>query len=289
MKKVLTTLGSGTAGQTYPEESFKHIQDANQDTSNASILWKIEDAYGSYTTNDVIIVRGLKVTSGSPTAPGACVITAGTIYYNGELYESSGFNATITGSNVVLFTLPATYLGIDPTPFTDGTLKNVHSMGTCLLTQGGTGTGIKDFSVGKPIVRTRDHQVTQVATILITNAAYGSAFTTLLTGATPITLTTPNDGIARRYRVTAKLTLDNGVSASNSDYAQLRIYNTTDSVEYDHTASGKAATNSASFFDTPVMTRTVDILPNKTIAFQCYAFCGANMNGQYLVFELTEL
>ncbi len=141
-KNLIETNTTATAGQPIGAETLSFIQDAYNDPIRALI----RATMGSYTTNDKIIFDGCLVTTGNPTAAGACVITAGYIYYNGNWYYTSGFNATITGSNVVVGTITTTdYVG--PITFTDNNTYSVHEIKTIVLSQALTGSF--DFSTFK--------------------------------------------------------------------------------------------------------------------------------------------
>lgn len=142
MKTLIETNTTATAGQPVGSETLQFIQDAYNDPIGALI----RSTMGSYTTNDKIIFDGCIVTTGSPITAGACVITAGYIYYNGNWYYTSGFNATITGSNVVIGTITTTdYVG--PVTFTDNTGYSIHEIKTIVLSQAATGSF--DFSTFK--------------------------------------------------------------------------------------------------------------------------------------------
>lgn len=82
----------------------------------------------------------------STTAP-TFTISAGAIYYNGEVYLvdavtlSAGINTAIANIVVSQYVVNA-----DPVVFTDGISRNVHNIRKIVFSVGATGTGIFDFN-----------------------------------------------------------------------------------------------------------------------------------------------
>lgn len=76
-------------------------------------------------------------------------ISAGAIFYGGELFRFDGASFTAVGAQVAVMTLATTYTtsaAADPVEFTDGSSHNVHSIRKFTCSAGLTGTGEFDFS-----------------------------------------------------------------------------------------------------------------------------------------------
>lgn len=147
MKKIKTTDVTSTSRQPLLGRSISHIKEGIMENDN-SLLRAILMAVSStgYTTNDVLVLHGC-VNSGVNSGAGLTyTVSAGAVYYNGEIYQVAAANGTISGTNVVTLTITTTYQSGDPVTMTDGSLKNVHEIVTMDVGQGATGSGTIDFS-----------------------------------------------------------------------------------------------------------------------------------------------
>ena len=148
MKKIDTSFDSSVLGRPFLSRSLDHVQQAYTEIVDALT----KGLLGSYTTNDVIILYGCVFTG---TDPGARTMTAGSIYYNGEVYLVSAASFTTTGSDIPLWTIVTTYPGADPVTFSDGsTTHNVHKIIKFVLVAGPVGgsgvTGyVADYTASK--------------------------------------------------------------------------------------------------------------------------------------------
>lgn len=119
---------SGVTASGLPENSangFDYI-DALSKFINLNYLTDLVKAFiGTYTTNDLIVLYGCVVTA---NIPGTSAITAGAIYYNGNIYKVDA-NASISSpSNTLVFSVSTS---VQPNKIT--------------LTNAATGTGIADY------------------------------------------------------------------------------------------------------------------------------------------------
>jgi len=96
MKKINTSNVSSTARQPFYGRSLQHIQDGYTEALNSICKRLIP----GYTTNDVVILEGLVDTG---TAGVDYNISAGSIYYNGEVYQIPATGVlTIAANEAVL-------------------------------------------------------------------------------------------------------------------------------------------------------------------------------------------
>jgi hypothetical protein len=219
MKKIIN-YATSTSKQPFLGRSVEHMQQGISETAD-SIM---KNLIRNYTTGDVVIIEGLLVTSGSPTAAGACTITAGSVYYNGEVYQVAAFSGTITGSNVIVLTVDiSTFQAGDPVQNTDGNNYYVHRIDKMVMSQGATGSGTKDFSALKTIKRISN----QIALTTTSNVSSGAGYADMST----MTYTTPNDGITRDWLILYKGEVS--TLASTNIQLTVRIYNVTTSTVLD--------------------------------------------------------
>ncbi len=75
-------------------------------------------------------------------------ITAGAVFYQGEIFIVPATSFTATGTNVGIFQIVTTQFttNADPVTFTDLTVRNVHNIRQVQIVQGASGSGIADFS-----------------------------------------------------------------------------------------------------------------------------------------------
>lgn len=145
MRKIDTTNVSSTARQPFYGRSLQHIQDGYTEALNSICKALIHN----YTTNDVIILDGLVDTG---TAGVDYNISAGSVYYNGEVYQIAATGVLTIASNVAVMTITTTYQPGDPSLFSNGVSYNVHQIRTGVIALGTSGTGTKDYSDFKRLV-----------------------------------------------------------------------------------------------------------------------------------------
>lgn len=91
---------------------------------------------------DVTVLTGCV----NSATPANYAISAGSVYYNGEIFEVPVFSGTAGGGQVPILTLQTTYRAGDPVLYTDGTSHNTHANRKLVWSFGTSGLGIKDFS-----------------------------------------------------------------------------------------------------------------------------------------------
>jgi hypothetical protein len=97
-----------------------------------------------YSTGTMYILNGL-VNSGSGSN---YIVTAGSVFYNGEVYLVDAATFTLTGANVAIAALVVTYFtaaNADAVQFTDGIARNVHEIRKVSITQGLAGSGLANY------------------------------------------------------------------------------------------------------------------------------------------------
>ena len=117
-------------GQPIPVRSILHIQQAYTEIVNALFL-----GLYTYTTGDVIILNGCVMTG---TDPGARTMTAGAIYYNGEIYLVPAASFSTTGLQIPVWTINTSFSGAQIV-FTDGTARSVQQVIQFVLVAGAVG------------------------------------------------------------------------------------------------------------------------------------------------------
>ena len=143
MKKLITSSVTSTSRQPLLGRSITHITEGYVEAFNSVMKQIIRD----YTTNDVVIIEGLIDTG---TAGVNYNISAGSVYYNGEIYQVAADSGTFAGTVAVL-TETTTYQSGDPVTNTDGSLVNVHQIKTMVISNATTGSGTKDYLSCKKI------------------------------------------------------------------------------------------------------------------------------------------
>jgi len=119
------------------------MQDAHKETTAATIIALIGAGYNPAT---VYVLYGCVNTGVGLNY----IISAGAIFYNGEVYNVDATAFTVTGSNVPVFTIAVTQFttNADPMTFTDGTVRNIHNIRKIVISAGASGSGIADYLAG---------------------------------------------------------------------------------------------------------------------------------------------
>lgn len=141
MKKIDTTNISGLAKAPFIKDTHDHIKESIQESTGNIV----KGLLGSYTTGDLIVLYGCVV---SATIPGTSSITAGAIYYNGEIYEVDASASLITtGSDTLVWGVVTTYLAADSSlTWSDGVIRNLHRIDKLALSAGASGSGIANYN-----------------------------------------------------------------------------------------------------------------------------------------------
>lgn len=223
MKDINTSLVTSTSRQPFHNWSLEHVQEGIKENDDSLVKGILNTMNIGYTTNDVIILYGCVLTGNYSGAGNAYSVTAGAVYYNGEVYQVDAVSGTISGTNVLIGTVTTTYNANDPAQFSDGTMNNVHRIKKMVISQAGTGTGTKDYSSWGTIKRAYS----------LTSSSSQSTSSTSMVDVTNLTYTTPNDGLTRLWLILHKGFASTAVSAGDGSVHE--IYNNTGATVLDYT------------------------------------------------------
>ena len=97
----------------------------------------------NYDTTKAYVLNGC-INSGSGSN---YIISAGSLFFNGEIYLVPAATFTITGSNVAegIITITQYITDADPTDYTDGIQRNVHDIRQMVFSPALSGSGAVDF------------------------------------------------------------------------------------------------------------------------------------------------
>lgn len=99
----------------------------------------------AYDPTKVYVLQGC-VNSGSGSN---YIISAGSVFFNGEVYLVDAATFTITGSNVAVGSIVLSFFAeadADPVTFTDGVARNIHQIKKIVYAPALSGAGAGDFS-----------------------------------------------------------------------------------------------------------------------------------------------
>lgn len=207
MNKLDASNETASKWSPYKAETKKFLEDAKLETFN-SIARAIVGT--NYTTGKMYILFGCV---GTGTDPGARTVTAGAVFYNGEIYTVDAFSGTTTGADVLVAKVTDTADPVaDPTTFSDNTQYSIHRVRKVVISIGASGSGDANFSdfVARGKIK---------FTYNSSNQSTSSGTYVDLTGST---YTTPNDGITRNYMILAKTRVH--YTNSTGDGGVMRIY-----------------------------------------------------------------
>lgn len=144
MKKVITSNIAGSTGQPVKSGTIAHLQSAYQEAFQIMM----QNIYGITSTDTTVRVLYGCINSGGSTIGTTCNISAGAVYYNGELYFVPAASFVIaTGLVAVISTVPnSTNFFVDatadPVTMTDLSTPYVHSQFKVTIVDGdSTATG----------------------------------------------------------------------------------------------------------------------------------------------------
>lgn len=141
MKKLILSGVSDSAQMPVKKGTLQFLQDANYEAFQATILGLIG---ATYDASAVYVIFGC-VNSGSGNVYN---ISAGAVFYAGEIYLVDAAPFTASGSYVAVFSLATTqYMtNADPVTFSDSTSHNIHNITKMLISPAASGSTIKDYS-----------------------------------------------------------------------------------------------------------------------------------------------
>jgi hypothetical protein len=120
--------------------TLQFLQDAYTEITAATIKSLIGPGYDP---SIVYILNGILNTGTLPTY----TISAGSIFYNGEVFDLPAASFSATGLNIAIFQILQTQYttDADPVTFTDSTARNIHNIRQIQVVQGLAGTGISNY------------------------------------------------------------------------------------------------------------------------------------------------
>lgn len=160
MRKVTTSNVTNSVGMPIKSGTIDHVQLAYQEALTAlanNLIGRTGDFTNAY------ILYGL-VNSGST---GSMNVSAGAIYYNGEVFLVDAFTLTVAQAAVASLSISYYTSNADPVTFTDGNARNVHPIRKIVFTDAASGSGLFDFN---------DMMNTLVVTKVARVAALGSTY-----------------------------------------------------------------------------------------------------------------
>lgn len=143
MKTLSIAAISDASQMPLKKGTLQFLQDAHKETMASS--WKA--LIGPQYSPAVVYVIGGGVNTGQ--APNY-IISAGAVFFNGEIFDFDDANFTATSPNVAVFNIIQSQFTVDADPviFTDKTVRNIHNIRKVQIAQGASGSGIADLSQG---------------------------------------------------------------------------------------------------------------------------------------------
>lgn len=143
MRKIDESKITSDKSMFFKQGTWTHLQKAYKEITEETIKSLIGS---SYDATKVYVLNGC-VNSGSGSSFN---ISAGSVFYAGEVYLVDATTFTTSGGNVAVGTITTTNnttdYSADPCLFTDGTYENVHNIRKFVIASGGSGSGTKNYS-----------------------------------------------------------------------------------------------------------------------------------------------
>lgn len=142
MRKINETIIDSTKAMYFKKGTWTHLQKAYGEGFAETIKSMIGSTYSSTT---VYVLNGC-VNSGSGSN---YVISAGSVFYGGEIYLVPAATFTVTTGVAVatIVTTPNTAdYSADPCLFSDGSTHDVHDIRTVEIAEAASGSGIANYS-----------------------------------------------------------------------------------------------------------------------------------------------
>ena len=138
-RKFITTDIVDPVKAPITEKALRHINEIPNELG-ASL---VKSMIGTYTTGDLIILDGCVVVA---NIPGTSTVTAGSIYYNGEIYQVDA-NASISSpSNTLVWQAVNTLVDGAQTTFSDAVAYDFLSIRKLRLVNGASGSGLANYN-----------------------------------------------------------------------------------------------------------------------------------------------
>lgn len=143
MRKIDETKITSDKSMFFKKGTWTHLQKAYQEPIAETIKAMIG---GAYDATKMYVLNGC-INSGSGSS---FVISAGSVFYAGEVYLVDATSFTTSGGNVAVATITTTNnttdYSADPCEFSDGSLENVHNIRKVVIASGASGSGTKNYS-----------------------------------------------------------------------------------------------------------------------------------------------
>lgn len=180
--------------QPFPVPSLLFLETSQLETFNNAILGLLP----SYNSANPYVLFGCVRSGTADAGSGSTTVTAGAIFWQGEIYTVP--TATVTlASNYLVGKITVTNGSPDPILLKDGTSTNVHNVRQIVWSAGTSGSG--DFNQASCVAKRLKYLLYHDA-----NIAGGSVFntSTYTNFDNSLKFTTPNDGITRTWRIIFK-------------------------------------------------------------------------------------
>jgi len=133
----LSNIVAGTRRLGAVRATFDHMMESLAETIDA-----LARAATNNNQTNVMLLWGC-VNSGSGLN---YILSAGAVYYQGEIYQVPAFTGTSGGAPVPVLNISTTWRAGDPVAYSDASTFNTHKIRTMVWTLATSGTGLSDFS-----------------------------------------------------------------------------------------------------------------------------------------------
>jgi len=138
-RKFITTDIVDPVKAPLTEKALRHINEIPNELGDSLVKAMI----GAYTTGDLVILDGCVVVA---NIPGTSTVTAGSIYYNGEIYQVD-VNASISSpSDTLVWQAVNTLVDGAQTKFSDAVDYDFLSIRKLRLVNGASGSGLANYN-----------------------------------------------------------------------------------------------------------------------------------------------
>ncbi len=141
MRKTNTSAIAGTTGMPLKAGTLEHTQQAYTEAIAQAVIGLIGPGYSP--TQMYILSGCVRTGSGANY-----IISAGSVFYGGEVYLTNSANFTLTAGQVAIgeYTLSFNVSPrADGVEFTDGVTRSIHEIRTVTWKGGAGGSGLSNF------------------------------------------------------------------------------------------------------------------------------------------------
>ena len=170
MREFIVTNIQDPVKAPITEKGLRHINAMVKEPSDEIV----KSLIGTYTTNDIVILRGcdVAVTSGAIPGTGTATLASGAIYYNGDVYLVDA-NASLSTTNpqTLYWEIASSLVDTAQTKFSDQVDYDFLRIKKMRLVAGTSGGGLANYNATTVKYINR-----------VTNTGYSVASSTILTG-----------------------------------------------------------------------------------------------------------